>query len=308
MLDSRRLAVLREVGRRGSFAAAARALQYTQPAITHHVRRLENEVGTTLVVRDGRRVRLTEAGFAVYNGAERILSDIAAIEAEVAAIAGLRSGSVTVASFPSGTAALLPETIRRLAARYPEIAVCVIDVEPPESLRLLAAGDCDVALTFDYPTLASEVSDNLVNHPLYEDPIFIALPAKHKVASEPLVKLQWLAHDPWIAGCPRCSGYLLELCREGGIEPRIVCTTDDYLAMQAMISAALGVGLVSGLALRAVTLPGIVVRPLDPAPTRLVSAITSSGSRRVPSVAALLEALGTTCSELLPRQVLSASM
>src|SRR5579859_4429228 len=112
MLDVRRLAVLRAIAREGSFSAAARALDYTQPAVSHHVARLEDEVGTVLLVRTGRGVRLTDAGRALVEHADAVLARLAAAEDEVAAIAQLRAGRVRLGAFPSASATLVPVAVR----------------------------------------------------------------------------------------------------------------------------------------------------------------------------------------------------
>src|SRR5919199_3279426 len=99
MLDVRRMRVLREVARRGSFSAAAEALSYTQSAVSQQVAALEREAGTTLVERSVRGIRLTEAGEALVRHADSILGRLAEAEAELEAIAGLRSGRLRLASF-----------------------------------------------------------------------------------------------------------------------------------------------------------------------------------------------------------------
>jgi DNA-binding transcriptional LysR family regulator len=291
VLDTRRLAILREVARSGSLAGAARTLQYTQPAVAHHVRRLEGEIGTKLLVRDGRRVRLTEAGLALCAGAERILNDLAAVEEEVAAIAGLRSGSVRVVSFPSATANLLPAAIAHLSARHPDIAVSVVDVEPPESLQILRVGDCDLAIDFEYPRIERDDDGSFLRRLLREDPMYVALPADHPLADFDEIDLASLADERWIAGCPRCRGHLLHLCHESGFQPAIAFSTDDYVSMQAMVAGGLGVGLVSELALQVVSLPGVAVRSVLGRPMRTISAITTGGMANVPAVNAMLSAL-----------------
>ena len=78
MLDVRRLRVLREVALRGSFSAAAQALTYTQSAVSQQIAALEREAGTRLVERDGRGIRLTDAGRALVRRADSILVELAA--------------------------------------------------------------------------------------------------------------------------------------------------------------------------------------------------------------------------------------
>src|SRR5918994_2093855 len=108
MLDVRRMKFLREVAARGPFSAAAEALSFTQSAISQHVAALERETGTRLVERGPRGVRLTDAGRALVSHADAILARIEDAEEELAAIAGLREGSLRLASFQSALSTLVP--------------------------------------------------------------------------------------------------------------------------------------------------------------------------------------------------------
>src|SRR5437667_12274816 len=108
MLSPQRLRVLREVVARGSFSAAADALDYTQSAVSQAVATLEAEAGATLIVRDRRGLRPTAAGTALVEHADGILARLEAAEEDLAAIVGLRGGRLRMASFPTARAALLP--------------------------------------------------------------------------------------------------------------------------------------------------------------------------------------------------------
>src|SRR5918997_6712236 len=99
MLDVKQLRVLKAVAEHGSFSAAAEALAYTQPAISQQVAALEKRAGAQLVDRTGRGVRLTDAGRALVDHADAVLARLAAAEAELEAIAGVRGGRVRLASF-----------------------------------------------------------------------------------------------------------------------------------------------------------------------------------------------------------------
>ena len=104
MFDVKQLRVLRAVAEHGSFSAAAEALSYTQPAISQQIAALEKRAGTTLVDRGSRGVRLTDAGRALVEHAEVVLARLAAAEAELEAIAGMRGGRVRLSSFPTAGA------------------------------------------------------------------------------------------------------------------------------------------------------------------------------------------------------------
>lgn len=183
MLGTHRLHVLQQVARSGSLAGAARALSYTQPAVAHHVSELEREVRTPLVVRHGRGVRLTEAGIALAAHADAILSRLAAAEDEVAAIAGLQAGRVRVAAYPTAAATLVPGALVALQAQHPGIVASLDELEPPEALAALRAGDVDLAVTFEYPDAPADGADrDLVATPLGDDAIDIVAPAGHSPA------------------------------------------------------------------------------------------------------------------------------
>ena len=142
---------MRAIADQGSFTGAAAALGYSQPAVSQMVRRLEQRMGTPLVDRVGRSVRLTEAGLALARHASTVLGALDAAEEEVAAIAGLRAGRVRLAAFPSASATLVPKALALVRDRFPGVSMTFAEAEPPESLAALRAGDCDLAVAFTYP-------------------------------------------------------------------------------------------------------------------------------------------------------------
>src|ERR671933_1532523 len=108
MLDVTRLRVLAALARHGSVTAAAQALRYAQPSVSHHLARLEAETGTRLFQRAGRGIRLTEAGRILAERAAEVFGRLDAAEHELAAIAGLAAGRVRLAAFPSAFATVVP--------------------------------------------------------------------------------------------------------------------------------------------------------------------------------------------------------
>src|SRR5436309_10904057 len=99
MVDVRRLKVLCEVARCGSFSAAAASLGYTQPAISRQVAQLESELGTVLVRRLPQGIALTEAGRLLVGRGESILAQLDELEIELGALAGLEGGRLRFAAF-----------------------------------------------------------------------------------------------------------------------------------------------------------------------------------------------------------------
>jgi DNA-binding transcriptional LysR family regulator len=291
--DLHRLRVLRAVAREGSFSAAARALDYTQPAIGHHIRRLEAELGTPLVIRRGRTIDLTPAGTALVARADALLAGASAAWEEVAAVAGLRAGRVRLATFPSAGATFVPPALALLRDAHPDLEVTLVEDEPPELGRLVLHGEADVAVSFEYLGGAggSDSEAGLERTELCRDEKLAVLWADHPLAAQPEIDLADLCDARFIGGCPRCRGHLVTLCRQAGFEPDIGLSTDDWVAVQAMVAARLGVTLLPGLVLGAVHHPDVAIRRVRGRPTRTITALTLPGAGEVPSIRALIDVL-----------------
>ena len=289
------------VARHGSVTAAARALNYAQPSVSHHIARLEAETGTQLLERVGRGIRLTEAGRLLAERAEEIIGRLDSAEAELAAHVGLRQGRVRLAAFPSALGTLVPAAAARLATESPGLDFMLTEAEPPEALRMLRAGYVDVALVFQHyqrdldtapPQPADEGTQGVL---LLDEPVHLVTSAGAgggPGAGEPVpvADLSAYATSRWIAGCERCRAYLVRRCESAGFTPRIAFTTDDYLAVQALVAAGLGVTTLPGLCLRAARHPGIVTAPLAGA-RRHVFAVTYGQPPGSKATARLIDAL-----------------
>src|SRR5881409_1738117 len=194
MLDVRRMRVLREVAVRGSFSAAAEALSFTQSAISQQIAALEREAGCTLVQRNARGIRLTEAVEALVRHTDAILARLGEAEAELEAIAGLRGGRLRLAAFESAAASLMPPAIAEFRAAHPGVELSLILAEPEQSAPLLKSGELDLALGFD-SRIRPEV-DGVARRHLLSDPMYLVMPADHPLAGKRNVRLSDFAEDP----------------------------------------------------------------------------------------------------------------
>ncbi|MFD1830980.1 MULTISPECIES: LysR family transcriptional regulator [Streptomyces] len=297
MFDSRHIRTFHEVVRTGSYTAAARALGYTQPAVTQQMKALERSVGTPLFLRVGRRMRLTEAGEALSRHAGVILDSMATAQQQMAALTRLRAGRVRVCAFPSAGATLVPEALARLAADHPGVRVELQESEPPESLDRVVRGECDITLAFTYPGLREQVPEELVEIPLLEDQLTVLMPTGHPMARRRAVRLAELADERWIAGCLRCRTNFLHECAELGFAPDIVFTTDDNLVVQSLVAEGLGIAMMPGLVLSFLVHRKVTGRALDPAARRQVSAYVLREHLRIPATALVLEGLKAVAAD-----------
>ncbi|MET9531442.1 MULTISPECIES: LysR family transcriptional regulator [unclassified Streptomyces] len=290
MIEARHLRVLRAVAATGSFSAAARELGCTQPAVSQQMKALEASSGTTLLIRTGREMRLTQAGEALVRHAGGILAGLTAAEEEVAAIAGLRAGRVRLVSFPSGSSTLVPTALAALRAAHPGTRVSLVEGEPPRSVEMVRDGDCDVALAFRYGP-ATDEWDDLVVRPLLTDRMVGLVPAGHRLADADAITVGDLADESWIAGCPRCRRQLVEVCESAGFTPRIDFATDDYPAVIGLVGAGLGVAVLPELAIESVRPMGARTVSVEPAVQREIVALTLPDLAQVPAIAATLDRL-----------------
>ena len=306
MLDVTRLRVLEAVARHGSVTAAARALNYAQPSVSHHLARLEAETGATLFQRAGRGIRLTDAGRTLAQRATEILGRLDAAESELAAQVGLREGRVRLAAFPSALGTLVPAAAARLRALQPGIDLMLTEAEPPEALRMLRAGYVDVAVIFrhEQPESAPAEADEEGTRgiPLLDEPVYLVTPRGVAADAAPpgrptpgasrsgrgrADRLRGGPLDRRLRALPRAPAAAV---RAGGFAPRIAFTTDDYVAVQALVAAGLGVTTLPGLALRAARHPGVRAEAL-PGARRRVAAHVYGAPPDPPAVSLLLEVL-----------------
>jgi DNA-binding transcriptional LysR family regulator len=290
------LRIVRAIADHGTISKAALALGYSQPALSQHLSRSQARLGLALVVRSGRGVRLTEAGRALTSHAITVLNAVDAASAELAELAGLTSGTVRIAAFPTASSTLVPRLIRQLRERHPQLTINYVEAEPPQALQLLRDGATDLAITFSYPGDRSDphlVRDGGYSTvPLYTEPVVLVLPASHPASTSDAVKLADLADDPWIAGCTLCRGHLLALCDVEGFAPEIGLETDNALAVLSFVSRGLGVALLPQLALSSLTVPeGVSIHSPQPSSERTIQYVIQPGATRIPSVATAIATL-----------------
>ena len=295
-LDLHSIRIVRAIAEHGTISAAARALGFSQPAISQHLRRVESRLGVPLVVRAGRGVRLTEPGQVIARHAIAITSALNAANGDLAELVGLAAGTVRVAAFPTASSTLVPRLLQGMRSAHPGISVNYVEAEPPEAIAMLRDGLVDLAITFAYPGDRADPhrdgDASLDAVPLFTEHVVLALPESHALAVGDSVELALLADERWIAGCPLCRGHLLAACDAVGVTPQIELETDNAIAVLNLVAAGLGVALLPRLALATAPVPpGAAVRSTVPSSDRSIQVVVQAGSRRVPSIAATLEVI-----------------
>lgn len=295
-LDAQALRIVKAIADEGSITGAAALLGYSQPAVSQQLKRLEQKLQLPLVERVGRTVRLTEAGRILARHAPAVTTALDAAAGELSELRGLRTGRVRLVGFPSASPTIIPRLLADLDERHTGVTLTYLEAEPPEAVEAVREDRADIALTFSYPGDREDPhglsARGLSVRAIGTDDLLAVLPEGHPAIRDGRVDLEALAHERWIAGCPRCRGHLLELCARAGFAPHIAFETDNFVAVEGLVARGIGVATLPRLAVASFPrLPGVTTLPLPASEARTIHVVTAHGGDRVPAVRATLEAI-----------------
>jgi DNA-binding transcriptional LysR family regulator len=289
MIEIRRLRILQELDAAGTVTGAARALHLTPSAVSQQLAVLAQEAGAELLVRDGRRVRLTGAGRVLLAHAHVVITQLEAARADLAAQATGTIGYARVSGFPSAIAELIAPAVAALRAAHPGWRVEITEAETEHALPRLTSGHLDAAVVMSSSQLPDRADPRVELIDLLADPFGVALPAEHPLAGGEDVALAELGDEDWAVPGPgtACREVLVNACRTAGFQPRIAHSATDYSAVLAMVAAGLGVTLIPRMS-AAAHRPDVALRPLrGVVPTRRVYCAIRRGTGTTPLLAAL---------------------
>ncbi|MEK9518358.1 LysR family transcriptional regulator [Streptomyces sp. NPDC087908] len=291
MLNLERLRTLDAVARHGSVSGAADGLHVTTSAVSQQLSKLEREVGQQLLAKNGRGVRLTDAGQLLAEHAARILSQVQLAQADIEAQRGQVVGEVRVAAFPTAARGLFPAALAALREGHPELRVRTTELEPESGVRAVLRGDADLALVLDWSNKRAPVPGGLERAHLLDDAADVALPAGHRLAGREAVDLVDFADEEWVSWPEGefCHDWLMFTLRSQGIEPRIGHLAGEHHTQLALVAAGLGVCVTPRLG-RPVP-EGVVFVPVRQLVRRHIYATWRSDAGRRPSVRAVIGAL-----------------
>ena len=261
-MDVHRLDLLRELSERGSVTAVAEATSRTPSAVSQQLKVLEREAGMPLTARSGRGIVLTSAGQALARSA----TDVAiALERAAALWDDFRnhpSGEVTLLTFPTIGATLLPSVLIDLA-QVAGLNVLCTDLDPELEEFADHTGDYDIVLAHTMPGVLPWGGRGLRAVPLLTEPLDIGLPVDHRLAGRAHVTAADLVDETWL-GVP--TGYpferiLHEVEQQAGSRVHVSQRFSDMRIVEAFIEAGLGIAFVPRYTSGTVS-AGIVLKPL----------------------------------------------
>ncbi|MFJ2350673.1 LysR family transcriptional regulator [Glutamicibacter sp. NPDC087673] len=244
MLDAKRLQILLSVVEGGSVTAAADELFYTPSGVSQQLRKLEEEVGQPLLQRHARGMVPTDAGHVLAGHARAILQQMDAAMADLDQLAGLKSGSLSLGTFPTLGSSFMPLVISRFRKMYPSIKLDVRSTRLQELIGLLARGEISMGLLWEYEWMRLK-RDDFELTTLFTEPTVLVVGTEHPLAQREEVDMAATAHEQWIVRANEhpVAELLERTCNAAGFSPKISFQANDYQEAQAMVSVGLGIAL-----------------------------------------------------------------
>ncbi|MEV4333985.1 LysR family transcriptional regulator [Streptomyces sp. NPDC049597] len=294
MLNLERLRTLDALARHGSVSGAADGLHVTTSAVSQQMAKLEREVGQQLLAKNGRGVRLTDAGRLLADHAARILSQVELAQSDIEAQRGQVVGEVRLGAFPTAARGLFPAAVAALRGDHPDLRVRTRELEPELGIRAVIRGDLDLAVVLDWSNKRLPVPGGLSQARLLDDVPDVAMPAGHPLADRDEVDLEEFADDEWVSWPEGefCHDWLVFTLRAKGFEPRIAHLAGEHHTQLALIAAGLGVCVAPRLG-RGPVPEGVALVPVRQRMRRHVYAVWRTDADRRPSIRAAVDALRT---------------
>ena len=281
MLELRHLRYFVAVAEELNFSRAAERLHMAQPPLSAAIRQLEQELGTELLLRTTREVRLTEAGRTFLDGARRTLAELDRARSDAQRAGAGEIGQLRIGFSWSARFETLPAIGRSFRQTHPDVSLLAEEMWNARMLPALRSGAIDLAISL-CPEVAGEFSYLRVR----SEPIIALLARSHPLATEREIELRALADEGFLMFsrdlAPRLHEFMTGLCRRAGFEPLLRRESFHSgwelqiladLEVVALAPASVTLDLPEGIAAPLITDPpdtletAIIWRKDDPSPT-----------------------------------------
>ncbi|KAF1706568.1 LysR substrate-binding domain-containing protein [Pseudoxanthomonas sacheonensis] len=229
------------------FGRAAAACFVSQPTLSTQIRKLEEELGVSLVERAPRKVMLTPAGRDAAERARRIVAEVEQMKEAARRSQDPEAGTVRLGIFPTLGPYLLPHVIPRIRERFPNLELLLVEEKSDVLLSRLHEGKLDAAL------LALPVHDDQLHSEfLFEEPFLLAVPENHPLARLDSLSLGELSNQKLLlledGHCLREQA--LEVCRLSGANEKSEFRATSLETLRQMVAANVGITLLPTLAIK----------------------------------------------------------
>ncbi|WP_434637327.1 LysR family transcriptional regulator [Klebsiella sp. I138] len=239
-MDIRTLRYFVEVVRQQSFTRAAEKLFVTQPTISKMLKNLEDELNCTLLIRDGRRLLLTDTGRVVFERGQAILGEFHQLESELSDINHLHKGVLRL-GIPPMVGMLMAEPISLFRQRYPGVELKIAEFGGLTVQQAVSNGELDLAMT----ALPVDENSGLSTLPLFNHPLCVLTPRTEQWENVPSLSPEALAAHPLVIYNEdfALSRQLMALFTCHDVKPRIAVRSGQWDFLAAMVQAGIGVAI-----------------------------------------------------------------
>lgn len=226
---------------------AAEALFTSQPGISKQIRQLEDELGLTVFVRQGKRLAaLTPAGEVVVATARRAMREVGNLKRVADEFRGEDSGTLSIATTHTQARYVLPKVLRAFATRYPKVKVVLHQGNPTQVAEQAAKGDVDLGIA----TEALAEFHDLVTLPCYTWNRVVIVPKRHPLVKMQPLTIESLAKFPIVTYDFSFTGRsaINAAFEAKGIAPNVVLTALDSDVIKTYVELGMGVGIIAQMA------------------------------------------------------------
>jgi LysR family transcriptional regulator, nitrogen assimilation regulatory protein len=231
-MDLKRLRYFVSIGELGSFTLAARQLGIAQPALSRHIRQLEDECGALLLRRNGRGAQLSEVGRFVFEQARSLLEQVDRLESGLLATKGAPAGNVVLGMPPSVCMILVEPLFHRMRQAFPGIRLHICEGFSGDVREWLVGGRLDIGVLYD----SGRGPDLIGSHLLVED-MFLCSAATDANDAPPTIALTEALKRPLILpGRPHGLRILVDsACAEAGLRADVVLELDSMATIKNLV-------------------------------------------------------------------------
>lgn len=267
--------LLAAVARTGSITVAAVELGVPQPTVSRVLARLAREIGTDLVVREGRGVRLTRHGRLLAEHSERALGELRVGLHAVRSENDDQTGRVVLGFLHSMGPVAVPNLLRGFLDAHPGVSIGLLQDSAENVLDGVVDGRADLALASPVPA-----NPSLRSRALARQPIVAIVAGNHRLANRTRIGVSDLAGEPLVGMRPGYGVRTLTdvLLRAAGLPLRYALESDEMTTIAGLVAAGLGVSMLPA----GNSAPGTVeIRLSDAGAVRVIS-LAWSAHRRLP--------------------------
>ncbi|MGB0954598.1 MAG: HTH-type transcriptional regulator CysB [Panacagrimonas sp.] len=259
----RQLHYIYEVARRNlNVTAAAEALFTSQPGVSKQIRMLEDELGVSIFVRNGKHLsEVTPAGKKILEYTERLLHEADNIRNIAEEFRAADRGDLSIATTHTQARYALPPVIKRFRQQFPKVSLHLHQGSPPQIAKMAAEGKADFAIA----TEAIEHFEDLVMLPCYHWNRVVLVKPTHPLARLEKLSLDALSEHPIITYTFGFTGRskLDQAFAAHGVKPDVVLTAVDADVIKTYVRLGLGAGIVADLAFDPKEDKDLVALPAD---------------------------------------------